>query len=114
MLRYRALTVAERVAFAARRVRPSYLRSQRDVPTRWLGRSYGCCVVHDGNRKDWRELREHENAILLSRVCNNVGVPAGPKQDRKECRLVPFVFIALGGGDAAPEKEGEGMKRTNR
>ena len=45
MSRIRALTVAERVAFAARRVPPSYLRSQRDVPTRWWGRSYGCGAV---------------------------------------------------------------------
>ena len=45
LLRFRALTVAERVAFAARRVPPSYLRSQRDVPTRWWGRSYGCGAV---------------------------------------------------------------------
>ena len=41
-LRRRALTMAERVALAARRVPPTYLRSQRDVPTRWWGRSYGC------------------------------------------------------------------------
>ena len=38
----KVLTVAERVALAARRVPPTYLRSQRDVPTRWWGRSYGC------------------------------------------------------------------------
>ena len=34
--------MAKRVALAARRVPRTYLRSQRDVPTRWWGRSYGC------------------------------------------------------------------------
>ena len=48
----KALTVAERVAFAARRVPPSYLRSGRDVPTRWRGRNYGCCVVVPPERHD--------------------------------------------------------------
>ena len=50
--RTRALTVAKRITFAARRVQPSDRWSQRDVPTRWRGRNYGCCVAVPPERHD--------------------------------------------------------------
>ena len=96
--RQRALTVAECVAFCSPRVPPSYQRSQRGVPTRRWGRSYGSGAVVPPERRNLAMALSRRHRKVGNAVALHLGGEFSPKLRSKG------TSVATRGSDSGPQK----------